>query len=638
MSDPEQQQVPGPFGWVSRLTRWASYDRTVRGQMGPLPPPPARGKDATADDLYSLGDGWLAGTVGAALSSFFSEPRTRRELYFLFEKMDLTDTAGAVLDIYADDATQPDPESGHVVWIECEDPRMQEQGDALNERLALEEDATPLARDVAKYGDLWERAVYRPGPDGGLRRLIPVPPTEMTRHEDKDGKLLGYRQAAKKFRDGKAEMSYPWDYVHFRLRGKDRRYPYGTSILHTGIRPWKQSIILEDWMMGYTINKHPDRNLIFLDTGTASEVEQAEIGRKFNRKLKRHLLLDPAGVSGKNINYRADPTTPMEDLLITVRTGSNTRIERMHGSANAADITPLESAYDRFYAAVRVPRAFFGHKQEPTAGQPITMKARLTNQDIRYAHSVRRLQRAVRAGITYAHELNFTLLMGLDPEDRTYDFTMEKHGFNVLMGPISYLEEQEQLEVEQLRQQVALAVYEMGVNNPSIRIAELTAYILREIMKAPDKVVQAVMRSQEEVEEREMLMAQAQAGGAPGAPGGNGDAEKHKRAAAGAKPPVKRESLIPVPYPAKGEGTPGSPKRQDLVKLSEAITHSRDLRRAINAGVRLWSQGDEEPLVTAMGALPTRAAAESCLVDAVTQEDLEDMLRESVEEVARAGS
>jgi hypothetical protein len=347
------------------------------------------------------------------------------------------------------------------------------------------------------------------------------------------------------------------------------------------------------------------------------------------------LLFDPAGVSGKNINYRADPMTPMEDILITTRTGSNTRIERMYGSANAADMTPLESAYDRFYAAVRVPRAFFGHKQDPTSGQPITMKARLTNQDIRYAHSVRRLQRAVRAGLTYAHELNFTLLMGLDPEDRTYDFTTEKHGFNVLMGPISYLEEQEQLEVAQLRQQVALAVYEMGVNNPSIRIAELTAYILQEVMKAPDKVVQAVMRSQEEVEEREMLMAQAQAGGAPG---GNGDMEKHRRAAAGAKPPVKRESLIPVPYPAKGEGTPGSPNRADLVKLSEAITHSRDLRRAINAGVRLWSQGDEEPLVTAMGALPTRDAAKACLVDAVSEEDLENMLRESVAEVAHAGS
>jgi hypothetical protein len=264
------------------------------------------------------------------------------------------------------------------------------------------------------------------------------------------------------------------------------------------------------------------------------------------------------------------------------------------------------------------------------------MKARLSNQDIRYSHAVRRLQRTVRAGITYAHELNFTLLMGLDPEDRTYDFTQEKHGFNVMMGPISYLEEQEQLEVAQLRQQVALAVYEMGANNPSIRISELTAYILQEIVKAPDNVVQAVLRSQEEVEEREMAEMQAQAG-MPAGGNGNGDPEKqHKRAAAGAKPPQKRESLLL--RHSKADGTPGSPTRSDVQKLSEAIAGRRELRRLINTGVRLWSEGDTEPLVTAMSALPTRQTAKDSLVDAVTQEDLENMLKEAVEEVENAGS
>lgn len=782
MADPERNLDPGPFGWVARLTRWASYDRTPRGMMGPLPPPPVRGKDATSDDLYSLGDGWLAGTVGASLSSFFSEPRTRRELYLLFEKMDLTDTAGAVLDIYADDATQPDPETGLVCWVECENPEMQEQADLLQERLNLEDDLSAIARDVAKYGDLFERAVYRPGLAGGLRRLIPVPPTEMTRHEDKDGKLVGYRQAAKKFRDGNADMSFPWDYVHFRLRGKDRRYPYGTSILHTGIRPWKQCcaqgsliwtgkymvpietvrcgdtvlcydhethdirrtcvvaagktgvrpvvkirsrhaeivvtadhpilvlqadgvvqyknagdlrlaasgipadrlvtlfgvgengvlydeirsredagvvavydltvedpvhnfvaggvvvhncIILEDWAMGYTVNKHPDRNMIIIDTGTASETEQAEIGRRFKQKLKRHMLLDPGGQSGRFINYRADPITPMEDILLAIRSGSNTRVERLFGSANGADMLPLESAYERFYAAVRVPRAFFSSGKMQSGEQPINMKARLSNQDIRYAHAVRRLQRSVRAGLTYAHQLNFMVLMGLEAEDARYDFAQPKHGFNVLMGPISYLEEQEQLEVAQLRQQVALAVYEMGVQNPAVRIAELTAYILQEILKAPDKVIQAVLRSQEEVEEREMAQMQAEMGAEAPPPGSSSarSKEDHKRAAAGAPAPRQRKESL-IPNPSKKDGHPDSaPTRAMRRMLSEAIFTNRDLRRAVQTGLLLWKEGEEPSLARAITMLP-----DGDVSDSLTERDLETMAQESIGETQRAGA
>ncbi len=493
---------PGPFGWVSNLFRWSAADHIIRGQGGPLPPPKSRPFDPTEHEIYQgLADGWLHGTVGAALSSFFSEPRTRKELYVLFEKMDMTDVCGAVLDLYADDATQPDPDKLRTIWVEGSDAIVAASMDMLR-RLNAEEEITALTRDIAKFGDDFERLVYRSGPDGGVRRMLPVPPINVTRREDKEARLLGYVQVGKKFRNDNSDTSYPWDFAHFRLRGKDRRYPYGTSILHNAIRPWKQLIVFEDWMVGYQINKQPDRNMILLDIGTASDVEAGDVARRFRQKLRRHMIIDPGSTTPRGaMGQRFDPWSPMDDLIVPMRPDSQTRIERLYGSSNATDVTPLHFTLDKLYAALRVPKAFFGIDFQ--GGVPVNMKASLVNQDVRYARGVKRLQRAVKAGYRYLCELNLMLLMSpgegaaANADDgllNALDWRQEGNDFEVHMAPISYLAELERLEVEQMRQQVALAMLELGANNPAVDVAMWSEYVLKEICQIPVEVLDDVIR------------------------------------------------------------------------------------------------------------------------------------------------
>jgi hypothetical protein len=627
-------QEPGPFGWVGQLLRWSTADRTTIGQNGPLPPPRARTVDPAGGEVYQgLADGWLHGTVGAALSSFFSEPRTRKELYVLFEKMDMTDYAGSVLDLYAEDATQSDPDTGRVVWFESQNDTIIAALEEMWARLRGEEECTALTRDVAKFGDDFERLIYRSGLDGGIFRMIPTPPIAVTRKEDKESKLLGYGQTGKKFRNENSDTSYPWDFVHFRLRGRDRRYPYGTSILHNGMRPWKQIIILEDWVLGYTVNKHPDRNALILDTGSASEVEAHDIARKVQQRLKKHILIDPAGTSGKNMGYRYDAMTPMEDLVIATRSGSNTRIEKLSGSANATDITPLTLCINRFFSACRAPQGFFGF--DPSSGSPLNMKAALTNQDVRYARGVRRLQRSVKDGIRYLCELHLKLLQA--PGDRVeddakqvakndglraaLDFLQEGNDFTVQMGPISFLEELERLEVEQTRLQVAIAMSELG-NNPAYKVAEWSAYIMREIIKAPEPAIEMCLYTQEEMEE---MQAQQQ------------EAEMMQ---AGIDPKTGK----PMPKPAvaeqiirrhlRSEGRPdGVISNDEKRKIAEAISRRPGLREVVRLGAKLWRGGSDEPLAeSASLLLPDRnneLFKRGLLTDAVTESDLEEMVAEA---------
>jgi len=1032
---------PGPLGWVGRLFRWSDADSVDRGQGGPLPPPRAKVADPSEHELYQgLADGWLHGTVGAALSSFFSEPRTRKELYVLFEKMDMTDVAGAVLDQYAEDATMPDPETGFRIWVESANAAIVEASHALRDRTRLEEEIPGITRDVAKFGDDFERLVYRSGPTGGIMRLLPVPPLMITRREDKEARLEGYLQTGKRFRNDNSEVSYPWDFVHFRRRGRDRRYPYGTSILHNGIRPWKQClaagtlvwtdrgpvpveqtvhgdavychdpdtgetrktrvvaagktgdkelyrvrtqhreivvtadhpmlvrrrdgahvyreakdlrypamlhgamqercadsdylvlprvggatqtvslssykdrlsvrlaspfsgdtagfkdavrelglsasyknahsflkygkalryedyekllrrypledavlyvtgsktpcpvsaatlsfqvdedfarffgfmlgdgwllhagagagfalsvyeernqfyvdlatrlfghaplltppkpgkggvaqvqaqhaglmleaagfvtgfankvmpawayaaplnikraivhgicdadggessggsrlglsnrplieavqmlaqqagfrvsravggngyvgkegphraipamtvpvqraesyrifssppeteaavdyervtsveligfgpvydltvddpvhnfvangvvvhncIIFEDWMLGYTVNRKPDRNIVFLDNGSASEVESVDVTRQFQQKLKRHLIIDPAGLTRRgNISYDHNPLTPMEDFVLPIRGKDNaTRIERLSGSGSALDITPIQFVLDKFYAAVRAPKAFFGI--DYNSGMPMNMKASLTNQDIRYARNVRHLQTCVKAGLRYLFELNLMLIMS--PGDMQkgvvepglvsqLDWRREGGEFTVRMGPISYLEEMERLEVEQLRQQVALAMLEVGANNPAIDIVRWTNYVLREIVRVPE-------------DELEQLL--------------NPDVDSHMAN-------LIRFNLDPATFNKPGTISPpvreSDVTRREKQKLGEAINGSPTLRKEIARAARLFREADSPVISDFLPDRNNELFKSGYLKDTITEADLVEALSE----------
>lgn len=608
---------PGPFGWVANLSRWAKGDVRVGGSEGPLPPPRGFVTDPTDRDLYTgLIDGWMSSTVGASLSSFFSEPRSRKELYLLFERMDMTDMAGSVLDLYAEDATSVSSDKGKSLWF-TGNPDLVAALDAMAKRLDLEHELMPLARETGKFGDSFNRLVYQSGIDGGVRRMLATPPLSVTRKEDKEARLLGYTQEGKKFKNGNSDTSHPWDFVHFRLRGRDRRYPYGTSLLHNGTRCWREWLVLSDWALGYQIGKHPDRNLFLLDMGSSSEGEKQEVGRKFATKLKKNLLIDPGGVSGRNGNTQSNPWTALEDLVMMVSSDSKTRIEKISGSGNALDIAPIKMLEQRFYAACRCPQSFFGYG-DPQA-EPLNYKASLTNQNIRYARTARRLQHTLKEGIRFISEMNLMLLMS--PGDRlteasqgldlsVLDWRLTDNDFQVNMAPISFLDELERLEVMQTRMQVALAMSELTNGNPVVDTYNYTAYLLREVCQIPDDKIDELLRQDIENQHIDNMGA----GLLPDGTNPHAKTESRRRMTA----EERREAR-------KADGTL-THKQKTL--LSEAIEKNPALREALYTGRRLWE--NKESPVSHSGILPNNELIkQGYLKDSLTEEEVQQMLEEA---------
>lgn len=180
-----------------------------------------------------------------------------------YEEMDKSDIASASVDMYAEDATLPNPENGRTVWIESDSPAIRDAGEEVLENLEAEEEVLSLARNTALYGETFERLIYEPFL--GVRAFFHTPASEIKRHEDRFRILMGYSHDGLKIvRDNinGRKLSEPWDFIHFRIRGRFRNSPYGVSVLHNAIRAWRQMCVVEGTKVWTTNGPVPIENLI----------------------------------------------------------------------------------------------------------------------------------------------------------------------------------------------------------------------------------------------------------------------------------------------------------------------------------------------------------------------------------------
>ena len=58
-----------------------------------------------------------------------------------------------------------------------------------------------------------------------------------------------------------------WQIAHFRLLGNDAFLPYGSSVLESARRIWRQLILIEDAMLVYRVIRAPERRVFYIDVG-----------------------------------------------------------------------------------------------------------------------------------------------------------------------------------------------------------------------------------------------------------------------------------------------------------------------------------------------------------------------------------
>ena len=332
----------------------------------------------------------------STLSAYGTFDRMAR--YSDFSEMEATPEIASALDIYSEECVSPDVE-GKCLHITSDNRKIKELLETLfYDTLNIDFNLVMWTRNLCKYGDFFMFNDVHP--EYGVINAYPIPITEMEREEgfDKDD------PTAIRFRwitQGNQVLEN-WQICHFRLLGNDAFLPYGSSVLESARRIWRQLVLIEDAMLVYRVVRSPERRVFYIDVGNVPPEDVANYLEQAKTSLKRDMVV--AKGTG-TVDLRYNPMAVDEDYFIPVRGGdSGTRIDNLAGGQNTSAIEDVEYIQKKLFAALKIPKAYLGYDED------IGAKATLAQEDIRFSRTIQRIQKTIIAELNklamihlYAH-------------------------------------------------------------------------------------------------------------------------------------------------------------------------------------------------------------------------------------------
>ena len=321
-----------------------------------------------------------------------------------------TPEIASALDIYSEETVSSD-DRGKVLHVYSENKRIQEMLEELfYDVLNVDFNLAMWVRNLVKYGDFFLFTDI--SPQYGIVAVYPISITEMEREEGFDPSDA----AAVRFRwitRGNQTLEN-WQVAHFRLLANDAFLPYGSSVLESARRIWRQLIMMEDAMLVYRIIRAPERRVFYIDVGNTPPENIADYMEQAQSQLKRNQVVDKN--NGK-ADLRYNPLSVDEDYFLPVRGGeTGTKIDTLAGGTNTAAIEDVQYIQKKLFAALKIPKAYLGYDED------IGAKATLAQEDIRFSRTIGRIQKTVIS------ELNKIAMIhlychGFDGDDLA-DFTL----------------------------------------------------------------------------------------------------------------------------------------------------------------------------------------------------------------------
>ena len=430
--------------------------RSIMDRLFPPAPDPAR----TTESLPP------ASPYGPPALARYVEDRTRLEQtraarYNDFERIDEEmPEAAAALSIFADNAAYADREPSETFAFETEDERLKETLEEIAARVGARENVWTLARDVTKYGEEFQELIFDQGKD--LVRVKSLDRFQTFRAEDPYGRL----PAKGAFWQGRAEADKPevefedWQVVHYRLR-RTARSRYGTSLLHSARKTFRRLDMMEDGLVFTRLTRAVQRTAFLVDTGGLRGPEAAAHLERVRDAFKKRRYIDTR--TGQ-LAVQDNPALAEDDIWLPQGEGAKSDAKVLQGDSNLGKIEDIEYFRNKFFAALVVPKAYLGLEQDTRA------RAVMTELDVQFARSVRRIQKALAAG-----------------DKEKFDRALAAKGvtgadYRVVYPPISTIDELREWGVERLKAEIA-KIWGKDINEVS------AAFLLRKYLGLTDEEV-----------------------------------------------------------------------------------------------------------------------------------------------------
>jgi hypothetical protein len=377
---------------------WKKYFRTANtgGQLSPI-----SGINNASDPSYR--------NYQSQLPEVYIGHPNRTERYNQYESMDMDSEVNAALDIIAEFCTQPNTENGTGFDLYFKEDPTDNEIKLLKDQLLqwvnlnqLNKRLFKLVRNTLKYGD----QVFLRDPEtfklywtemGSVIKVI-VNEAEgkepeqyviknlnlnfqnltatalsssdtYTNHPQQGGSggSGSYVQpnvpysGGSRFSHAQNEAVLDAEHVvHISLtEGLDVNWPFGTSILESIFKIFKQKELLEDAIIIYRVQRAPERRIFKIDVGNMpTHMAMAFVDRIKNEVHQRRIPTQTGG--GQNMmDATYNPLSTNEDFFFPVGAeGRGSTVEALPGGSNLGEITDLRFFTNKMFRGLRIPSSY----------------------------------------------------------------------------------------------------------------------------------------------------------------------------------------------------------------------------------------------------------------------------------------
>lgn len=159
--------------------------------------------------------------------------------------------------------------------------------------------------------------------------------------------------------------------VHISLtEGLDVNWPFGTSVLESIFKIFKQKELLEDAVIIYRVQRAPERRIFKIDVGNMpTHMAMAYVDRIKNEIHQRRIPTQTGG--GQNMmDATYNPLSTNEDYFFPVTAdGRGSSVDTMAGGSNLGEITDLRFFTNKMFRGLRIPSSYLPQGEDDGAQQ-----------------------------------------------------------------------------------------------------------------------------------------------------------------------------------------------------------------------------------------------------------------------------
>lgn len=402
----------------------------------------------------------------SAIENFTSVSQSRNSIYALIDNMCEDSTISAVLETYAEDATERN-DAGKIIWAESNDPKIASFVNFLLDSLMIDKNIFNWTLSLCKYGDIYLR-LYRESEydkdilssdlskhSNGLQEAVnfntysesdhyahyielmpnPADTFELT----KFGKSYAYIVAPSYVYNNTPNNNYNSSLYTYKFDKKDIEIYDPTEFVHGCLEgmssrtPEKVTIYTDDKNSNsnnstYTVKRGQSlfynsfkswrqlallQNSILLNRVTKSSIVRTisvEVGDMPKEDVAPHLqwvkqLFEQKSALdvGQSLNEYTNPGPVENNVYLSTRNGQGAvTVGQVGGDVNVGQLTDLEYFRDVLFGGLRCPKQYFGFTED---GAGFNGGQSLSIISSRYAKAVKHIQTTMCHTLTDAINL-----------------------------------------------------------------------------------------------------------------------------------------------------------------------------------------------------------------------------------------